>query len=512
MKAMKATRKMFAFLLAAIMMMAMSVTVFAGNLGTGNGSITITNATVDKSYSIYKIFDTLSDGKGVTATEAQKNFYEGKGNNPFTFTPNGTGNYIVGTKSDASNVDVSNFLQSFVTEDNEGNIQVDSGFAAVTDVSQPQIATDTEVSFDNIPYGYYLVTSSLGTVITVDATDPDKEVIDKNQDGGSNFTKTVDGTDEVVEIGEEFDFTLNFDATNYDGETLITEYTITDTLPGGMDLVYSDGDSSYGVEVKVNENLISGATINYDNSVLTIKIPWATNPDGTYTSTYPSPSKVKVTYTVSLNENAAIQQDIENNATLTWDGNEKGTHTEETVKTFALAIMKVDGKGNALANATFAVTKDGVDGEPVDVNISPVAGQPGYYVVDSESNSNEVVSPKEGLIVIKGVDNVVYTLTETKAPAGYNLLKEAVTITPAQTGTTTITIYKDASGNVVDTETENTSTVTSDVSVTAEVVVNEAGALLPSTGGMGTTVIYIIGAVLVIGAGIVLVVRRRTNA
>ena len=87
-----------------------------------------------------------------------------------------------------------------------------------------------------------------------------------------------------------------------------------------------------------------------------------------------------------------------------------------------------------------------------------------------------------------GLAGKTYWLQETKAPDGYNKLTTRQEVT-------FIEEEDPASGSFVD--------------VT---VVNEAGALLPSTGGMGTTVIYIIGAVLVIGAGIVLVVRRRTNA
>ena len=72
---MKRMKKLFALLLAVVMMMGLSVTASAASLGTGEGSIEITNATVGESYTIYKIFDTLESGKGATATEAQKTFY-----------------------------------------------------------------------------------------------------------------------------------------------------------------------------------------------------------------------------------------------------------------------------------------------------------------------------------------------------------------------------------------------------------------------------------------------------
>lgn len=515
MKTKKVTKKLLALLLTFVFAMAMSVSTFAAELGTGSGSITITNATVGDSYTIYKIFDTDSTGAGsITATESQKTFYEGQTGNPFGFTANTVGSYNVsiGEKEEGVSYtpqEVIAFLQGFVTESEEDGIQIDAEFMNVVDTTT-KVAKSSTVEFTNIPYGYYLVTSSLGAVVTVDSTTPNANVIDKNQDGGSYFTKNVDGTDKVVEIGEEFEYTLNFTATNYDGTTKIEQYTITDTLDNGLDLVYGEDDSSYGVEIKVGDTTVNDATITYRDKTLTIIIPWV-NSDESKTSKYSSPVDVTVTYKAVLNEDADIQTNIENNATLTWTGDETGTSTEETIQTYALAIMKVDNKGNALSGATFDVT---AKGQPV--NVSPVDGQAGVYVVNPDSNSNDVVSPANGLIVIKGVDNIEYTLTETAAPAGYNLLRSSVNVTPVADGVTTITIYRDANGNVVDSSTEgaipDTGTTTSGIPVTYEVVINHAGSLLPSTGGMGTTTIYILGAALVIGAGVVLVVRRRMSA
>lgn len=533
MKATKRITRLCSILLAVVIVMAMSVSsAFAAQLGTGNGSITITNATVGQSYTIYKIFDTDSTGVGSTATETQKTFYESQSGNPFKFTQNAAGTYNVSiatnpdTEETYTNQEVIAFLQSFVTKNEEtGAITVNQNFANAVDASDPITANSATVTFENIPYGYYLVTSSLGTVVTVNSTDPNVQVIDKNQDGGSSFTKTISETDGVVEIGDEFTYTLSFDATNYDGDTPITQYTITDTLDDAIDLIYNEGDSKYGVAIQVGQTTVNDATVifNEDTNTLTINIPWATTEDGKVTFNYPtSPSKVTVTYKAKLNENADIQTDIKNDATLTWDGDSKGTSTEETVQTYAMAIMKVDEKGNPLSGAEFAVTKANPDEEaametpnvnvPVTLVTSGDANNPSVYVVDPESTSNTVVSPASGLIVIKGVDNVEYTLTETKAPNGYNLLNAPEKLTPVEDSSTTITIYKDENGNVTEEVTDNKTDITSPVKVTAKIVENKAGSELPSTGGMGTTVIYIVGGVLVAGAAVLLVTRRRMHA
>lgn len=549
MKATKRITRLCSILLAVVIVMAMSVSsAFAAQLGTGEGSITITNATVGKSYTIYKIFDTDSTGVGSTATEAQKDFYESQSGNPFKFTQNAAGTYNVSiaTKPDTeetyTNQEVIAFLQSFVTKNEEtGVITVNQQFANVVDASTPETAKNATVTFDNIPYGYYLVTSSLGAVVTVNSTDPDVEVIDKNQKPGGGdepFTKTVNGEDKVVEIGTPFTYTLTFDATNYDGETKITHYTITDTLPAGMELSYDEetANGTYGVNVKVGESEVTlpANSITYtlgENAthILKINIPWTyTEESGDHKVgdfIYSSPASVEVTYSAVLTDDAAIQQNIENKATLTWDGDSTGTSTEETVQTYAMAIMKVDEQGNPLSGAEFAVTKqvsspteenpDATISQKVNVSqVMDEEGNPvaGVYVVDPDSKSNTVVSPNSGLIVIKGVDNVTYTLTETKAPNGYNLLDEPETVTPVSNGSTTITIYKDENGNVTEQVTENKTDITSPVKVTAKIVENKAGSELPSTGGMGTTVIYIVGGVLVAGAAVLLVTRRRMHA
>lgn len=469
----------------------------AAQLGTGAGSITIENATIGESYTIYKIFDTDSTGKGnIVATEAQKTFYEAQENNPFVFTKNTSGTYNVSVGQDQ---DVISFLQGFVTEGADGVVTVDDGFLAVVDYSEPIKADAVSETFANVPYGYYLVTSSLGSVVTLDSTSPDQTVIDKNQPGGTGFTKTVNSEDEVVEIGEQFTVTLKFTATNYDGDEAIDKYTVSDTLPEGMELV-SEQPSIMVADQQVQPD---NYQFNGGTNSFSFDITWREGE----TFKYASPVEVVVTYDVVLTDAAAIQEGLTNEAELDWTGNDGDPSKDtETVYTYALAIQKVDEKGEPLKGATFEVTNNGEK-----VMVSEVEDQPGVYVVDPESESNVVVSPESGTIVIKGVDNETYTLTETAAPAGYNLLSEPVEVLPTNTGSTTITIYFDSNGNVTDMVTESSSTVDTTVPVTAEVVVNQAGSTLPSTGGMGTTALYVVGGALVAATGITLVVRRRMN-
>lgn len=125
-----------------------------------------------------------------------------------------------------------------------------------------------------------------------------------------------------------------------------------------------------------------------------------------------------------------------------------------------------------------------------------------------------VKSATNGLVIIKGVPgDVTYAVKETKAPAGYNLLMGTKDVTPVvkTAYTQTVTMYLDAEGKVTDTETEETKVVTTDTNVTGVTIVNETGSTLPSTGGIGTTIFYVVGSLLIIGAGIVLVARTRMD-
>ena len=120
------------------------------------------------------------------------------------------------------------------------------------------------------------------------------------------------------------------------------------------------------------------------------------------------------------------------------------------------------------------------------------------------------------MIVVKGVKSGTYEIKEVTAPAGYNKLTAPVTVKAVQTGSTSThtIVYLDENGNITNTETDKTTKVNVDIdniAATAVVVVNKAGTELPSTGGMGTTIFYVLGAVLVVGAGVLLVTKKRMS-
>ncbi len=207
---------------------------------------------------------------------------------------------------------------------------------------------------------------------------------------------------------------------------------------------------------------------------------------------------------------------------------------EATVYTFALAWVKVNEKGKALADAEFELpfyVKKAKDNDTYVFAFKELVGDnkdqyPAGFTADN--CTNKVTTDATGIITIKGVEQSKdgeYSITETKAPAGYNKLTEPFVVKakksgPSVTTTTKTVIYLDSNGNVTETVTTATEEYkTEDDSNVANVpvyeykpIVNNQGTELPSTGGIGTTIFYVIGAILVLGAGILLVTRRRMNA
>ena len=269
-----------------------------------------------------------------------------------------------------------------------------------------------------------------------------------------------------------------------------------------------------GITIGGDAYTVDGEVPQFENKK--IVIPWvddatAENPK----SLYANGAEVVITYTAVVNDKIAIAGAGNTNTfTLTYrttDGEKTPDQNTDTVtiKSYAIAIKKVNDEGTALPGATFQF--------PFYVNETAAAD--GSYVyagtTAGEGLTNEITTPDSGEIVVKGVASGTYSVSETAAPQGYNQLTAPVSV-PATVNsetTTNTTWYLDENGEVTDTETETVVTYTNNnLSATATVVVNKVGTTLPSTGGIGTTIFYIIGAILVIGAGVVLVTRRRMNA
>lgn len=228
-------------------------------------------------------------------------------------------------------------------------------------------------------------------------------------------------------------------------------------------------------------------------------------------------------YTGILNENAKVYNDgkQENKAYLEYSNNpHDNTTTNKTPEkvvydwTFKMGVKKVDGAdGTPLTDAKFVLSKNGNcslgtigdDGTPSTTTdlINLIENSDGSYTVAPAGYTGSVVNVMTaGDITINGLDDTTeYYLYETKAPAGYNRLTAAVRFKITAT-------YSDAGDNC----TSVTATVNNDVQSSVSVNVrNNKGSTLPSTGGIGTTLFYVIGGGLMAVAAVLLVTKKRMN-
>lgn len=479
-------KKILALVLAVMMLMAMSMSALAEDT-TDTGKITITNASAGQIYTAYKIFDaTYYEGAvAYTTNETVKDLINSAESAPFVVAenPDSEGRYAVQLATGADGEAVVAWIEDNLT--------------SFTPTATETLESGNTVEFD-VPYGYYYITSSLGTVVTVNTNTPSVEVVDKNITEPGQPDKTDDEV--TAQIGDTVNFQVVFTATNYykkdagDNEgTLITEYYVEDT-PDGYDI---DLES---LKVYVGESDITNTVVNAeigDDGKLTFTIPWVKtestgegeDPVTTTTSLYSSPSEVTFTYSGTVNADAA---DGEATNTVKVNNNSDQTPFTDTenTKNYALTINKTDGE-NSLTGAEFELYRGSV-AEENKVELVQIEG--GYRVADdSDEDSTITTTIEAGLVTIKGLDgNDTYFLKEIKAPDGYNMLTDAIEVTfktEAEEGVTEV-VYANAEQEVV----------------------NNKGTELPSTGGIGTTLFYVIGGVLVAAAVVLLVTKKRMSA
>ena len=500
---MKHTRKLASLLLALVMVFALATTAFAQEVtvaGDGKGSITISNAAKGETYKIYKLFDAT-----VTGTKGGSIAYTGTIpaglTNYFTADDNG---YISATADAKDGTSMSDGLKAALK----------TWVGTVTATSTTE-SDGSALTFKNIPYGYYVVTTTQGDqLISVDSTNPTATIVDKNSSTPSSLTKTAGKAD--VNIGDTVTYTVSFKTSNYDGAGAeakeIVSYTIEDTLPEFL--------KDVTVTSIIVDNDGNAATTNDQTNVIVqfankkIEIDWYDETNSKFL--YDNGATVTITYTAVVTDKAAIDgTGNTNKVTVKWTkkgDNEPGSNKLEenkTIYTYAIALKKVDDEGKALAGAVFQFpfyVKTAADTDGAYIYAGTTAG---------DGLTNQITTPYNGVIVVKGVSTGTYSITEVTAPAGYNKLPADVSVTATKTGSTSThtTVYLDENGNVTNTVTNTKVEVVLDnIAATALVVVNKAGTELPSTGGMGTTIFYVLGSILAVGAIVLLVTKKRMSA
>lgn len=468
-------KKFVSVLLALAMTLALSVSALAANgYNDNSGTITIDNAVVGKTYTIYEILKLESYNNDATPKA-----YSYKATDTWVDFINGNDIKDVYVKVDG---------QGYVTWVDGASVADFAAkakiYAEKLDANQGKKTADSsKVEFTGLNLGYYLVVSDLGALCSLDTTEPNviikekngEPTIDKKVQEGANWGKTNDAN-----IGD----TVNFETTInvIDGQP--KNYVLHDKM--------SDGLTLDATSVKVYRNgtvLTTGYTLVTDaEDKCTFEIRFT---DGTLKAN----DVVKVTYSAILNEEAVIAGAGNPNETqLTYGNNGSTAWDKTTTYTWQVNVLKYTMvKGNDgtetktnLAGAVFTLSKNDKGENP----IALISEGNNVYRVAKAGETNtvtEITTDSTGKFTIKGLDSDTYYLIEKTAPAGYNTLKEAVEIVIDKDGKVTY------NGTVVD---------------TVEVL-NQTGTELPSTGGMGTTIFYVLGGVLMAGAFVLLVVRKR---
>ena len=466
----KTFKKLFAALLAAALVLAMAVPAFAVTNAT-KGSITISKTVKDETYTIYRMFK-------LDSYNAESNTYS------YTVESDWEGFFKTGAGGNYITLDGQNHPTWTAADENDSTTVAAFAKAALAWAADKKIsgtketATGDTVTFSDLDLGYYLVDSSLGALCGLNTTNPDATIKEKNEK--PEIKKEVQTSagdwsrENNAKIGDTVEYKVEIKVA--DGAQ---KYTVTDTMSKGLTF------NSTSLKVAVGSTF---ATADTDYTLTPTENGFTLELPESYVSTFTKGTVILVTYNATLNKDAVIDGDGNTNkVTLSYGNHQNTVPSEVTTKSYQFDLVKVDGTTNKLLDGAEFELADG------ETKLSFVKDTAGNYRVamTGEDGATTTITVKGGKVNIYGLAGKTYTLTETKAPDGYNKLVTSETVNLADGSKTHATIvdsvYKD--GGVV--------------------VENHAGTVLPSTGGMGTTLFYVIGGGLMVAAVVLLVTKKR---
>lgn len=468
-------KKIFSlFLVAVFAMVSMISTAFAatpvgaGTSETTTGKITIGSPKTGETYKIYRIMDLESYDKTKSAYS-----YKASSNWAGFFETSEAQSYF----------DVND--QGYITlkagvENNETTAKAIASAAlayaqanSIAPTDSATAAEGSEVVFDDIALGYYLVESSVGIVLSLNTTDNVVTINEKNTEipviektiGEGKLTIT-NGS-----IGDSVPYTITLK--NIAGKKNVLAH---DTLSVGL---------TFNDDIIVNLNGREIATENYtitkpgtNGETFTVKLSDA------YVKTLASSDIITIVYSATINQNSVTAIANTNTAKLTYGNNQSTEEVTTETYTYGFKIHKTDGT-EALEGAEFKLYDAKTAGNEIKVVFVKTESGVNFYRVATQREATNAVTISAGKAQIDGLAEGTYYLEETKAPTGYNKLAARVQANVVASTSETQFSYEDGE------------------------IINTTGTVLPSTGGVGTVLFITIGSLLVMATGVALITKFR---
>ena len=498
MKKMKHAKKLASLLMALVMVLGMSVgttvTAFAAN--TSSHTITITNDKSGHTYTAYQVFaGDISDGKltnivwgsGVNGADVLADLVKLE---PYKDckSAEAVADVLAGFRDDSAQLDAfAKVVGAHLATAAGTSTQTASPYTiSVTGDGYYFVKDSGAIGTDDAATKYILkVVGDVTVKAKAETPSIDKVIVNADSANGG------EGKGTAQDVGSVVNFKLTSKVPAMDGYDTYT-YTVNDTMSAGLTF-------NNDVAVTIDGTTYTDFTVAQNGQSFTITFNNFINQKAN------AGKAIVITYSATINENALNTDKETNTVNLEYSNNpndntSKGKTPDRIVYVyeFDIVIDKYTGDeatGTRLAGAKFVLKN--------------ASGKYYYYNEsakkvewkDALSEATEVTTDSNGAAKFEGLDSGTYYLHETEAPAGYNLLKEDVTVTITAT-------YGD-DGQI----TSSSATSANNGQYQQEQQIeNKSGATLPSTGGMGTTLLYIIGAILVVGAGVLLVARRRMHS
>lgn len=481
----KTIKKFMAALLAVALLCAMAVPAFAAEgTATGSGTITIDKAINGETYTAYKIFNVISskmetDGSMTyvyTVADGWADFFnQSEVKNYVSVDTHGQPTWVESKKSVAD-------LQAFA--------KLALTYASTNGITgKTATAAGNQAVINGLAAGYYVVSTTAGSLCVLNTNGSDLKIDEKNE--APTIDKKIDSSKSTNDaaIGDVVNYTVTIHA-----KKGATGYVLTDTMTKGLTF---NRDS---LTVKV------GATTLAENTHYTVAVDAAAT-DGstkftvtfkdTYLNTIDGDTDIVVSYTATVNKDAVIGTTGNTNTAQLKYGNNSTVESTTTTYSYKFDLVKTDNSKKLLTGAKFKLYDSQTSTTPVKLIKDATTGN--YRVAEtSESGAvDEIVIDSFKAVTISGLNKKTYYLEETLAPAGYNKLTERQSVELGK------------EGFVADATINNSGSEGATWTEGGVQVINNTGATLPSTGGMGTTLFYVIGGGLMVAAVVLLVTKKR---